>query len=201
LWRAWKGIRQELRNASVRDVIDYLDYDVDPDVWIKRLLRTIESGNYEPHSPMRFTLGKSQGLSRRMTFPRIPDLALYRAITDHLYRKAKRSQHKNVYFLRDRLAKAAQVATAAATVTMSGAAQKYQSSSRRSFLNWLRYDQYRKYLLYRRVYQYFVLTDITNFFDSILHSHVAESLRALPVPPRMIGLLFFLLERLSVRDE
>jgi len=30
LWLAWKEIRAELRNASVRDVIDFLDYDIEP---------------------------------------------------------------------------------------------------------------------------------------------------------------------------
>jgi hypothetical protein len=29
-------IRAELRNASVRDVIDFLDYDIEPNVWIER---------------------------------------------------------------------------------------------------------------------------------------------------------------------
>jgi hypothetical protein len=33
------------------------------------------------------------------------------------------------------------------------------------------------------------------------HSHVEEALRGLVVPPRMVGLLFFLLERLSIRQD
>ncbi len=32
LWNAWKSLRLELRKASVRDVLDYLDYDIDPDI-------------------------------------------------------------------------------------------------------------------------------------------------------------------------
>lgn len=46
-----------------------------------------------------------------------------------------------------------------------------------------------------------MVTDITNFFDSVLHSHVEEALRGLPVFLRMLGLLFFLLERLSIRQD
>lgn len=201
LWRAWKAIRRDLRNSSIRDVVDYIDFDIDPDVWINRLLRRIATGGYEPGQPTRFTLGKAHGLSRTMTFPRIADLTLYRAIVDHIYRAAKRSQHKNVYFLRDRLSKATAKAAAGGASMVAAANQPYASPSRRSFLNWLRYEQYRKHLLYRRVYRFFVLTDITNFFDSVLHSHVAETLRALTVPPRMIGLLFFLLERLALRGD
>ena len=83
---------------------------------------------------------------------------------------------------------------------MSWAAQ-YRMTSQRSFYNWLRYAQYRKYLLLQAVHPHLVVTDITNFFDSVLHSHVEEALRGLPVVPRMLGLLFFLLERLSIRQD
>lgn len=44
LWLAWKEIRAELRNSGVRDVIDFLDYDIEPNVWIGRLLRQISLG-------------------------------------------------------------------------------------------------------------------------------------------------------------
>jgi hypothetical protein len=56
-------------------------------------------------------------------------------------------------------------------------------------------------LISKRIHPYFVITDVTNFFDSILHSHVAEALRGLRLPPRLVGLLFFLLERLSIRQD
>jgi hypothetical protein len=56
LWLAWKEIRAQLRNASVRDVIDFLDYDIEPNVWIGRLLRHISSGGFEPNPPFRFPL-------------------------------------------------------------------------------------------------------------------------------------------------
>jgi hypothetical protein len=77
LWDAWKAMRKDIRKASIRDVIDFLDYDVDPDEWIDRLLANLSSGTYEPAPPARFYLGKSSGLSRTMTMRAIPDLALY----------------------------------------------------------------------------------------------------------------------------
>ena len=48
LWKSWKAVRKEIKNSSVRDIVDFLDYDVNPDVWIDRLLAQIASGNYEP---------------------------------------------------------------------------------------------------------------------------------------------------------
>ena len=57
-------MRKELKNSSVRDVVDFLDYDVDPDVWINRLVSSIAHGTYEPDPPRRFTFGQIQGLQQ-----------------------------------------------------------------------------------------------------------------------------------------
>ncbi len=200
LWTSWKAVRQELRNASVRDVVDFLEYDVDPDKWINSLLKQIGSGRYEPSALLRFTLGKSLGFSRTMTLPSVPDLVLYRTIVDYLYSKAKRRQHEHVYFRR-KLIQTVKDRVQKEAVDEIKFATGYRMSSRLSFLNWLKYDQYRKHLLLESVYPYIVITDISNFFDSVLHSHVEEALRGLVVPPRMVGLLFFLLERLSIRQD
>ena len=207
LWKSWKAVRKELKSASVRDVIDFLDYDVNPDFWIKRLLTRIGSGAYEPETPRRFTLGKSKGFSRTMTFPAIPDLVLYRTIVDYIYERSKGRRHKHVYFLRDQISKAKELALQQARHQMETAKGidyadgEYRITGRRSFLNWLCFDQYRKLLIFEEVHTFFVVADIANFFDTILHSHVEEAVRGLSVPPRMSGLLFFLLERLSSRQD
>src|ERR1700733_6508393 len=200
LWSVWKILRKELRNSSRRDVIDFVDYDLDPDKWIKRLLDQISKGRYEPTSPLRFTLAKSNGFSRTMTQPSIPDLVLYRTIVDAIYLRSMRKEHAHVYFKREKLHQAQTVAQQHAVQTINWAAQ-YRLTSQRSFFNWLKYAQYRKLLLLQAIHPYFVVTDVSNFFDSILHSHVEEALRGLPVAPRMVGLLFFLLERLSIRQD
>ena len=200
LWSTWKIIRAEIRNGSVRDVIDFVDYDIDPDVWIERLLEQIASGRYEPATPFRFTIGKSNGFSRTMTQPNVPDLVLYRTVVDILHRKALRREHSHVYFKRERLQKAQAAAQQQAAQQVQWAGQ-YRMTSQRSFYNWLCYTQYRKHLLLQAVHPYLVVTDVTNFFDSLLHSHVEEALRGIAVAPRMLGLLFFLLERLSIRQD
>ena len=89
LWKAWKEIRRDIRRIANRDVVDFLEYDIDPDTWINLLLRSVADGVYEPETPKRFTLGKSGGISRYMTLPTIPDAVLYRCITSYLYDRAK----------------------------------------------------------------------------------------------------------------
>ncbi len=190
LWNAWKIIRKDLRNASIRDVIDYVDYDVDPDKWIHRLLEQISKGRYEPTTPIRFLIAKSNGLSRTMTQPSIPDLVLYRAIVDSIYLRALRKEHAHVYFKREQLQQAQNVAQQQAVQAMNWAVQ-YRMTSYRSFYNWLKYAQYRKHLLLQVVHPFFVVTDIANFFDSILHSHIEEACVAFLLLRAWLGFCFF----------
>ena len=200
LWKTWKVVRKELRNMTNRDVIDFVDYDIDPDKWINTLLAQIAENRYEPHAPHRFSLGKGNGFSRTMTQPAIPDLVLYRTLVDKIYAKALNKEHLHVYFKREDLQSAQQNASQQAVQAMQWVTQ-YQLTSQRSFYNWLRYTQYRKHLLLASVHPFLVITDVTNFFDSILHSHVEEAFRGLALSPRLIGLISFLLERLSIRQD
>lgn len=213
LWKSWKAIRKDLKQASVRDVVDFLDFDVNPDVWINRLLNRIELGDYEPEPPARFTLGKSKGFSRTMTLPSVPDLVLYRTIVDYIYARSRGRTYRHVYFLRDELSKAQQKALSEGRAAMNEAKDQlpvykiveadgeYRFTGKKSFYNWLKFDQYRKHLIYEETHDFIVVTDVSNFFDTILHSHVAEAVRTLSVPPRMVGLLHFLLEALSMRQD
>ena len=198
LWRAWKAIRAELRNCAVRDVADFIEYDIDPDVWINRLLERIRAGVYEPQQPRRYYIAKSNGFSRQMTLPHIPDLVLYRAIVDQVYARSRRQEHAHVYFDKKAHAKITKVAAEEAEAVISDAAEYSKSTHR--FLTWLHYTQYRKQLILSRVHRAIVCTDITNFFDSILYSRIDSALRAATLNPRLVGLLFFLLERFSPRE-
>ncbi len=184
LWLAWKEIRVQLRNATVRDVIDYLDYDIDPDVWIARLLRQISLGAFEPGPPLRFPVAKSPSFKRILTFPGIPDLVLYRAIADYIHRHAKKYQQPHVYYRRADFHKAAVAAQQGAAQEMRQIAADYRFTALESFLNWLNYTQYRK-LLILKPSPFIVISDITNFFNSVLHSEVSNAFRDFPIPSRL----------------
>lgn len=201
LWGAWKEVRTEVKNSTVRDIIDFLDYDIDPDIWIARLLRQVKAGAYEPQTPLRFTLAKSGGFKRRLTFPAVPDIVLLRAIANFVHKKAQRQQQPHVYYRRIDLQRAVQSAAQAAGQNRSRFTSVYRFTSRNSFQNWQEYEQYRKQLILRKIHRFIVVSDITNFFDSVLHSEVSNALRNFPIPSRLIGLLFFLLERLAIRAD
>ncbi len=143
-----------------------------------------------------------------MTLPAISDLVLYRASINYIQIRLRHKRHRNVFFLQEELSKAQPVGCSRSRTNDDGSEVTpiwrgggYQSLLRSHFLNWLRFSQYRKHLICEEIYDFIVVTDVTNFFDSILHSHVNEAVRALGLPPRMIGLLFFLLEHLSPRGD
>lgn len=201
LWAAWKEVRAAVKDSTVRDILDFLDYDIQPSVWIERLLSQVAAGNYEPQAPLRFPLAKSGGFRRRLTFPAIPDIVLFRAVANFVHRKAHRQQQPHVYYRRIDLQRAILNAAEQARQKQASFVSTYKFTSRRSFQNWREYEQYRKQLILKRVYRFIVVSDISNFFDSVLHSEVSNALRNFPIPSRMIGLLFFLLERLAIRAD
>ena len=194
LWNAWKEIRKLLTRSSRRDVTDYLEFDLAPAAWMDRLLSDVNSGRYEPRPPFRFTLAKNLGFSRTMTFPQVPDLVLYRALTDLIFKKLKPFEEGNVYFARNTLSKRRRdvpsVSDDPAYLYLSGSA----------YLKWKEFHQYRKRLILKSLYPYFVLTDITNYFDSVLYARTIDALQEVGFGRNFLGLLLFLLERLSPRD-
>lgn len=196
LWAAWKNVRKQLGRTYLRDVTDFVEYDIDPDWWIKRLLNEVEGGRYEPAAPQRFSLAKKMGFSRRTTLPRVPDLVLFRAVADCLYRKAKSHERKHVYFAQNTLAK--KIRKIEQEIKDGDPVYVYASGS--ALAGWLEYDQYRKHLLLDHVHPYIVTTDISNFFDTVLYDRVADALHSIRVDRNLVGLLFFMLERLSIRD-
>ena len=123
--------------------------------------------------------------------PAIPDLVLYRTIVDAIYNEARKGEREHVYLKGNRLRQ------------MQNPAQQQtpRLDSERTFHSWLRYARYRKQLILNKTHPYLVITDITTFFDSLLHSHVEEVLRNHPVDGRMLDLLFLLLDRLSIRQD
>jgi hypothetical protein len=82
-----------------------------------------------------------------------------------------------------------------------GTAGVKRVKSQRTIYAWREYARYRKQLILNKTQPCFVITDITTFFDSVLHSHVRDALRRFPVDVLSFDLLFLLLDRLSIRQD
>ena len=117
---------------------------------------------------------------------------IYRAVVDQLYRKAKRYEHKHAYFAQNTFSKKVK----AVEVEIGEPDPGYSFLSGNAIVEWLKYDQYRKHLLLDKIHPYIVTTDITNFFDTVLFDRVTDALHNIRVDRDLVGLLFFILERL-----
>ena len=133
-----------------------------------------------------------------MTLPEIPDLVLYHTLATFIIERSqrRRGQLRNVYFARDKVEKVRRDARKEAEAEASISADYGRSS----FLAWLRFYQYRKLLILKKLYPYIVITDITNFFDSIAHIQIEAALSELQLSRSLTGLVQLVLERLMFRD-
>lgn len=179
----WNTIRKESRSHRVRDCLDYIDLAVTIDASLKKLREAILSGDYTPTPPSRYELAKSKGAFRLVTIPNLRDALVYRLISDNALERAIPEKVPGAYFSRRH--KATPIGT-----TLNIEEDPYLSS----FNIWFKYQEYRSQTLLSDIYNILVITDITNFFDSISHDLLLEYLSPLGLPRKAIGLLGRLLE-------
>lgn len=179
----WTSLRKEIRKLEIRDVLDWIDWSISIDSSLDQLRKEIISGSYSPNPPTRYEVGKSKGSYRLITALNIRDALVYRHICDFAYEKSLPLKIKGAYFSRRH-----SPAPVGATFSLRGDA--YYSS----FQVWLRYHEYRTGTLLNDIYVILVVTDITNYFDSISHNILLEYLAPLGLPRKSIGLLGRLLE-------
>jgi hypothetical protein len=114
------------------------------------------------------------------------------AIVDHLFARAKRKQKRHVYFSQASLSRV--VRSIEKEIRTQDEAAKideadYQTESTNVFHEWLKFDQYRKLLIFDEVFPFIVVTDVTNFFESVLLV-VSKQVYGLAVSSRIVSLLF-----------
>ncbi|HEY8994248.1 MAG TPA: RNA-directed DNA polymerase [Lacunisphaera sp.] len=199
LLKSWILLRKSMRQVYRRDVVDFLEYDINPDVWIKRLFEDIRDGHYQPETPARFNIAKSNGFKRQVTRACIPDAVLYRTIVDLIYQPFTRYKVKHAYFARNELSEVqAQIAVEEEDDDDDYRPDKFSHLFLiNPFVTWKQFNQYRKLLIFEKVHPFIISTDITNFFDSILHNQIHKTLCDISTPRSVVELLLLLLERLS----
>jgi hypothetical protein len=180
----WGVLREEFRRAPARDCIDYLEFDLDLPQWLERLSGRVIRGSYRPGQPGRREVAKTEGAYRVITAPSIEDVVVFRHICDYIYARAVRSEPPGAFFSR--------------RFGRNPLGQKLDSISDEDYADffevWIRYDEYRALLGLSGLYKYIVVTDISNFFDSIHHSLLIEYLAPYGVPREALGILGQLLD-------
>lgn len=186
LRKTWGTVRREARHHRVRDAVDWIDWAVTVDATLSQLRESVISGKYVPSPPSRYELAKSHGSYRTITVPHIRDAVVYRVISDAALEFAIPSKVPGAFFSRRRAA------------TPVGKTFGLKDDPYLRFFDiWLRCNEYRTRTLLAGPYQVLLVTDITNFFDSISHALLVEYLAPLGLPRKALGLLGRLLESLK----
>lgn len=185
LRKTWKQLKTEFQKAAVRDVIDYLDWRVLLDHSLQDLSRAVIAGTFNPDSPQRYELAKSKGAYRILVGLQPPEALVYRHIANRVYGRALPTKVKGAFFSRRH-----EATPVGKTIGIPN-----EESYERFFDIWIRYQQYRSRTLLSEPYECLVVTDISNYFDSIHHDLLFEYLAPLGLPRKAIALLGRLLER------
>jgi Reverse transcriptase (RNA-dependent DNA polymerase) len=176
-------IRKEVRLLRARDVIDWLDWFIALESSLPLLRTEILTGNYTPTPPTRYELAKARGSFRVITALNIRDAVVYRHISDETLTRATPFKVQGAFFSRRR------------TSTPVGKTFLLEDDPYLKFFDiWLRYQEYRTHTLLNESYEFIVVSDITNYFDSIQHDLLLEYLSPLGLPRKVVGLLGRLLE-------
>jgi hypothetical protein len=180
----WRAVRKEARDHDVRDPLDCLDWAVTIEASLPQIQATLLSGDYVPAPPARYVLAKSKGSFRLMTVPNIRDALVYRLICDEALNLASPAKVKGAFFSRRHQ-----------KVPIGRMFNVDEDDPYCRFFDiWLRYHQYRTLTMLNSPYEVLVVTDITNYFDSISHELLKEYLAPFGLPRKAIGLLGRILE-------
>ena len=178
----WRQLRREVREQAVRDPVDWLDWSVTVDATLPQLRESLLNGRYVPCTPIRYELAKSKGAYRVITVPNIRDCIVYRLLCDEALRVATPQKVPGAFFSRRH-----QMTPVGQTLAISDPSSGFYEI-------WKRYNQYRARTLLSGLYEVLVVTDISNYFDSIAHELLMEYLSPLGLPRKAVGLLGRILE-------
>jgi hypothetical protein len=181
----WRQLRKELRQADIRDVVDWIDWARGLDQSLAELHDELSRGTYHPSPPSRFEVPKSAGSFRVITTPHVRDALVYRHISDSVLVRALPNKVKGAFFSRRHAA------------TPIGKTFSIQDDPSLTAIEiWLRYNEYRSLTLLNHPYRLLVITDISNYFDSIAHELLIEHFSPTGLPREVAGILGKLLEAL-----
>lgn len=189
----WNHIRREARESTARDAVDFVDWAVTIESSLKSIQVTLSDGTYAPGEPFTFEYPKAKGAFRVITAPNMRDTLVYRLIADEALARALPQKVGGSYFSRRH------TSTPVGRTLDVSVPESSEDPYGESFQVWLAYQQYRTRTLLNELYPVLVVSDISNFFESISHELLFEYLTPLGLPRKAIGLLGRILDRLKPR--
>lgn len=141
-----------MRSQDILDMYDYYDFHTGKNNFFEKLYSDILSGNYRPRPPLHIRAEKSKGIFRRIAIPCAEDALILQVIVDYITPALiKAAPSENSFYSRSHVSP---------LMGKTGIAADYVW-----FHRWLEFSGRRINL--SNSFKYIVITDISNFFDSI----------------------------------
>ncbi len=187
LRKVWAIIKEGLRDDLVRDPLDHLAYEVNLEQNLKQLRHFVLSGSYVPKRAKIIRGAKRSGLTRPLSFLEIEDLLVLKCICDSLQTDLHKDFPDYVDFSR----------------RLRTAFPKEQADYESWFGHWLRHqNKLTRLAVTGNGWQFVVEADISNFFPSVNHLLLRQTITSrVNAEERVTNLLFYLLEAMLPRPQ
>lgn len=164
---SWQQVQEKFRYAPFRDVIDYRDYHYFIDQKAKQLRHEVLAIRYRSTYSVRARSQRSKGMNRVLTYFNPADLIVYNLLCQHVHRCSQRHYFRNTYFSRAISSKTDDI------VTPEG--EFFFEPYGGTFREWRRFSNHRAKVGRKRALPMVLVTDITNFFETIHHEIIRDT--------------------------
>lgn len=187
----WKGqIRARMRTQIVPDAVEFLDFHLDLRKRCTDLEELICRGNYRPKPIMRLTVEKSKGLCRQIALPDPSDALVLQALSNTLWEEIKKQAPSDTAFF----------APQDQPFQKRNPIQEDDEWGYGPIESWMDFQE--EILNFSKKRKYVFVTDIANYYDSIIHNFLRAILSDYGLErEHALDLLLFILDATLWRPD
>lgn len=150
IWRS--TVRNQLRGLDIKDLYDHYDFNFNIEDRIETIKASVLDGSYSVGTPLIYKTEKKYGICRHMVIPQPEDALILQCLVEQVSSSViKKQPSKNAFYSRDKH-----------NVKKPHEAVEYGLSFRDQWKN-----LQKKIYNFADTFDFLVVTDLTNYFDSI----------------------------------
>lgn len=186
--KIWRGVvKSQLRGLDIKDIYDYYDFNYSIEERSAAIKDEILRGDYRSNQPLIIKVEKKLGVCRHLIIPQPTDALVMQTITEFIHKRIEDKQpSKNAFYSRDRH-----------SVGLPHHILEEGEYSK----NWKKMwkSMQKKIFKFKESKELIIVTDLTNYFDSINLVSLREHIISLSNKDDevLIDLLFRVIEDLS----
>ena len=184
----WRNIvKDQIRSLDIKDLYDYYDFNYNIEERAESIRNEILEGNYKSKSILVYKLEKKFGICRHMVIPQPSDALILQVITDSIVENVLKIQPSSkTYYSRERHS------------------LKLPHEISNSYLDWKsQWKDFQKEIYdFTESKNFIVVTDLTNYFDSIRLKEIRNILASkIKIDEILLDLMFKIIEDISWKPD